>query len=146
MGGGHDAFGTADWSTTITGLVAGQSYVLNFETASETTSLPQSMTVSFISGSSTGPVVVLSPLSGTSNYWRTWGSHSETFVATSTSAVVDFSASTSQDEGLDDVTVALAPSMTPEPSSLLLLATGLLGLARSFRRKLMSRPSDAAGL
>jgi hypothetical protein len=36
MGGGHDACGTADWSTTITGLIAGDSYVLSFLTASET--------------------------------------------------------------------------------------------------------------
>src|SRR5215472_16874277 len=54
MGGGFGAVGTADWSTMITGLVVGDSYALTFMTASETTTVPQSLTVSFLSGSSTG--------------------------------------------------------------------------------------------
>jgi hypothetical protein len=138
LGGGATAIGSADWRTTISGLIAGQSYVLSFKTASETTNVQQSMTVSFLSGSSTGPQVFLSPLSSV-NYWHTWGNHSETFVATGTSAVVEFSVSnTFQDEGLDAVSVSLATPTVPEPSSMLLLGTGLLSLAGLVRRKLFS--------
>src|ERR1700686_145026 len=35
LGGGFDATGSATWSTTITGLTAGNSYVLSFDTATE---------------------------------------------------------------------------------------------------------------
>jgi len=136
MGGGAGQFGTADWSTTITGLIAGDSYVLSFMTASETIDFPQSLTVSFTSGSSTGSEVFSSPIPS-ANYWRNWVTQNETFVATDTSAVVDFSASTSQDMGLDNVSVAAAATQTPEPASLLLLGSGLLGMAGAIRKKLI---------
>src|SRR5579864_6611803 len=35
LGGGFDGPGSATWSTTITGLTAGNSYVLSFDTATE---------------------------------------------------------------------------------------------------------------
>ena len=141
IGGGFGAVGTADWSTTITGLNVGDSYVLSFMTASETTTVPQSLTVSFPSGSSTGARLFSSPGSSPAPYWQDWVSQNETFVATDTNAVVDFSASVFQDMGLDNVSVAAtapAPSPTPEPSSLLLLGTGLLGIVGAIRRKLIA--------
>src|SRR5260370_6044448 len=67
LGGGFNTPGTADWSTTITGLTAGNSYVLNFMTATEqgpnfpAAIFPQTMTVGFISGSSTASQSFPSP-------------------------------------------------------------------------------------
>ena len=137
LGGGFGATGAADWSTTISGLIPGQSYVLKFMISTETTTISQTMTVSFTSGSSTGPQSYTPPNSST-NYWNGWTNESETFVATGTSAVVDFSADVFQDMGLDAVSVSSAQTITPEPATLLLLGTGLLGLAAS-RNRIRSR-------
>jgi len=77
LGGGAGIPGTADWQTTITGLTAGNSYVVNFMTATEQgPNFPfpvfaQTMTVGFLSGSSTASQAFTSPIS-TTDYWRVW--------------------------------------------------------------------------
>src|SRR5215469_10914360 len=60
LGGGFPVAGSAQWSTTISGLVSGDSYVVTFMTATESGFAggpepggPQTMTVGFSSGSST---------------------------------------------------------------------------------------------
>jgi len=140
LGGGFANPGSADWSTTITGLTVGDSYNLGFMTATEQGPnfpspghiFPQTMTVGFLSGSSTPPESVTSPESS-ADYWRTWVQQSYTFVATASSAVVDFSVTNQEDDmGLDNVTIS---SAVPEPSSMVLVATGLLGLVGASRRK-----------
>lgn len=132
LGGGFEAPGSATWSTTITGLTAGDSYVLSFDTATELgTGIepggPQTMTVGFSSGSSTLPESFTSPDSSAA-YWRTWVAQNYTFVATASSAVVDFSVTNQQyDMGLDAVSIA-ATTGIPEPTTMLLVGAGLIGL------------------
>lgn len=143
MGGGFDGPGTADWSTTITGLTSGDAYVLSFMIATELgTGIepggPQTMSVGFLSGSSTGSQSFTAPDSSAA-YWRDWVTENYTFVATADSAVVDFSVTNQQyDMGLDNVSVSPAVAVTPEPSTLLLFGTGLLGALGVMRRKLIN--------
>lgn len=125
MGGGFDDVGTASWSTTISGLVAGSSYLLDFMMANENTLSPdQQITVDFTSGSPTLPVTFTAAGSSSANYWRDWQNKEETFLATGTSATVRFTATTQFDVGLDNVRVSDA--IVPEPSSLNLLICALL--------------------
>jgi hypothetical protein len=125
MGGGFESPGTASWSTSITGLIAGNSYLLDFMMADENTfSSDQQITVDFTSGSPTLPVTFTAPGSSSANYWRDWQNKEETFLATGTSAIVRFTATTRFDVGLDDVRVSDA--IVPEPSLLGLLICGLL--------------------
>lgn len=128
LGGGFIDVGTANWSTTITGLAVGSSYNVDFMIASEFPAT-QTMTVGFLSGSSTASQsFTASPSSD--NYWRTWVPEMHTFLASGTSAVINFSVNNQGfDMGLDNVTVTSATTAVPEPSSLLMAALGLTGLA-----------------
>lgn len=125
LGGGFDMVGTASWSTSITGLTAGNSYLLDFMMADENTFSPdQQITVDFTSGSPTLPVTFTAAGSSSANYWRNWQNKEETFLATDTSATVQFTATTQYDVGLDDVRVS--DTIVPEPSFLGLLICGVL--------------------
>ena len=91
-------------------------------------SFPVPITVSFASGSSTGPQN-FSAGTNTTNYWRVWEQKQDTFVATDTSATVQFAVTNIADDlGLDDVTVAAVPTGVPEPATIVLVATAVIGL------------------
>src|SRR5579864_7125719 len=130
LGGGFGTVGSAAWSTMITGLVPVTTYALGFMLAREGgfQSAPVPLTVSFTAGSSTGPQN-FSASTNTTNYWRVWEQKQDTFVATDTSATVQFAVTNIADDlGLDNVTIAAVPTGVPEPATILLIATALIGL------------------
>jgi hypothetical protein len=130
LGGGFDVPGSASWTTTITGLTAGDTYDLNFKVANEGGDVggPQTMTVGFNSGSSTGPGNFTAPANGV-NYWRFWLPETFKFVATSSSADLSFSVTNQpEDMGLDSVSVATATPTVPEPSTWAMLVLGFVGV------------------
>lgn len=144
LGGGFDAIGSEAWSQVITGLTVGDSYNIDFMMASEGQTATQQMTVAMTTGSSTGPEDFTSLVSPGTNpfFWANWGSEQYKFLATDTSATLQFSVTNQQyDVGLDAVSIAPAgTSPVPEPSSLLFLGSSMLvlGLGRIVRRRFLS--------
>lgn len=133
LGGGFDDVGTGSWSAIITGLTAGDSYLLDFMMADESTlSSNQQITVGFSDGSSTLPVTFTTTGAPSANYWTDWQNEEETFVANDASATVLFTAKTPFDVGLDDVRVREA--VVPEPSFPALLTCALL-MVSGFRSR-----------
>jgi hypothetical protein len=123
---------------TMTGLIPGNTYNLTFDIASESGCCAVGQ-VSFLSGSSTSPQDFTALASG--DFWTAWSGESMDFVATSSSVTLQFQDLAAEfpngiDLGLDNVSVVGATtSPVPEPSSLLMLSTGLLGAVSAARRK-----------
>jgi hypothetical protein len=133
MGGGFGPFGSSAWSQTITGLTVGQAYVISFMMAAEGETPTQQLTVDMTGGSSTAAETFTSPVTNTL-FWQNWGSDQYTFVPTASSATLQFSVTNQQfDIGLDAVSIAPATAAVPEPASLTLLVSVLLGLAGTLR-------------
>ncbi len=122
LGSGPPIHGDATWSTTITGLTPGVTYSLGFLMASQLPRIATTVTVSFLSGSSTpAQVFMVSPFSLA--YWGTWEQKQMNFLATADRAQLVFSIVEQGSElGLDYVTIAVAtpPVLTPTLSSVIL--------------------------
>jgi PEP-CTERM motif len=134
MGGGCCTVpGSASWTTTITGLTGGTTYVLGFMSSAETYYYPQTGTVTV----DTTSMNFTPPNNFSPDYWGLWSQYYMDFTAGGPTATLTFSVNNiSQDMGLDNVTIRAA---TPEPGTLVMLGSGLLGALGILRRKYLVR-------
>ena len=136
MGGGSGAIGSATWSTTITGLTLGTTYVLGFMSSAETNSLLQTGTVTVDTTSMNfTPSNSFSP-----NYWGNWVQYHMNFTASGSTASLTFSViNIPQDMGIDNVTITTASPSVPEPGTLILFGSSAVGAFAALRRKYLTR-------
>ncbi|HME10196.1 MAG TPA: DUF642 domain-containing protein, partial [Bryobacteraceae bacterium] len=122
LGGGFNNSSTATLTTTVTQLTPGATYALTFLISNEGEAGSQSISVSFPSGSSTAAktFTTMAPFAGL--YWTTWEPQAMQFVATASTATLQFAVFNQQyDIGLDYVQVkpmSTTPVLQTSPASL----------------------------
>jgi hypothetical protein len=128
--------GTSSLQQTVPGFIPGQTYTLHWLQSSEYVD-SDVLNVSILSGSSTASADFASnPYPGGSQFWYSWQAFSYNFVATNTSVTFLFhSYGTNYEPGVDAFSIT-GGTATPEPGTLILVGSGVLGLAGILRRKI----------
>lgn len=121
-------------SQTVTGLVAGTTYNLTFLMASEYTNR-DSLNLS-IDG---GPGTLFTAPNYNGNFWDNWVSQSYSFVATGSSATIQFDTvglnKGGYDVGLDKVSLLAEEGAVPEPSTWAMMLLGFGAIGTAVRRR-----------
>jgi hypothetical protein len=122
-----------EFSQTVTGLSVGTTYALTFIMASEYSNSDQ-INVSVNGGADS----LFTAPPDTGGFWNNWVTKELDFVATSTSATIEFDSyglnTSGYDVGIDKVALNAIGQAVPEPATLLLVGTGLFGFAARRRR------------
>jgi hypothetical protein len=150
IGNGSDQPGDS-LSQTINGLTAGQSYKVTFELGGENWHAPgsvETVNVSMLDGSSSLSEIFNAPTSsnvcntcgpGDSVLWDHWSFFTYDFLATATSATIQFQQTDATqsfgDTGLDNVSIAPIVVGVPEPITLGVFGAGLGAIFLRRRRK-----------
>jgi Protein of unknown function (DUF642)/PEP-CTERM motif len=136
LGGGYGVPGSASWTTTITGLTPGY-YSLGFEIANEGEPPTQTMTAT-LSGGANATGTFTTTTGASLYYWKSWEQEYLDFTATGGNTTLTFSVvNQAFDMGLDNIT--LTPVVvTPEPGTLVMFGTGIVGIAGIIRRKFVA--------
>jgi hypothetical protein len=139
LGGIED--NAASWiEQTVSGFNVNQTYTLSWAQSSEYTSSDE-LRVSFTAGSNTASQIFTSvPFPGGGQFWFTWQNFSMSFVPSATSVTFHFQGvpnltPPSYEVGVDNFQIS-GGTGTPEPGTLVMLGSGVLGLAGILRRKI----------
>ena|ERR1700739_4845657 len=128
---------------TVTGFNVGDTYQLSWAQSSEFTSSDELM-VSFTTGSSTpGQIFTSAPFPGGSEFWFTWQTMTMDFIPDAGAVTFHLQGvpnSGSYEVGVDNFQLTdLTGSTVPEPSSVTLFGTGLIGLVGLLRKNWRGR-------